>query len=124
MKMWIQLHDYSSKEMDGAVAEQATEALATFDWMSELKQRDQFKGAACDPGLGLVSDNGSILHICPIDEQRCCIHYHYDVRSKLLGFIPSSTPESHHIESCSYERAAELIGHHFNGHEEEILKAG
>jgi hypothetical protein len=124
MKIWIQLHDYSSKEVKGVAAAQAQEALASFDWKSELKLRDKYKGTACDPGLGLVSENGSILHICPIDEERCYIHYHYDVRKKLLGFIPSSSPESHYIESCSVEKAAMLIEHHFNGNEEEILKAG
>ena len=120
--MWIQSHDFSSEEMDGATAEQAKTALATFDWLSEIEKQNQSGDENCDPGLGLISNDGSILHICPRDKESCSIHYHYPTSKKVLGFIPVTSQESHYIEKYSMAKATELIDHHFDGKQTEILK--
>ena len=122
MMMWIQLHDLSNKEMEGATKEQAEQALSTFDWKGELSKEKESEDETCPPGLGLVSDEGEILHICPINSESCFIHYHYFTSKKLLGFIPITGQENHFIETCSITKATELIRYHFNGNAEEILK--
>ncbi len=73
--MWIQLHDFSNDEKAVVDIEQAKHALTTFDWDSELSKCRQPDIESCDPGLGLVKDDGSILHICPQDADSCYIHY-------------------------------------------------
>ena len=121
MKIWIQRHDYSSDEKDCFDVDQAKHALASFDWKSELTKRDQPDIESCDPGLGLVKDDGSILHICPQNDESCYVHYHYTVTSKLFGFIPKKSQQSHFIEACSIEKAKELIQQHFEGNRDQIL---
>lgn len=122
MNMWIQFHDFSSNERQDVDVDQAKQTLSTFDWQSELVNRDQEKEDSCDPGLGLIADNGSILHICPRTPESCYIHYHYSTPRKVFGFIPVNEQTSHFIESCSIHTATRLIEHHFDDAREEILK--
>ncbi len=122
MNMWIQLHDLSSQDRDSVSEDEAKQTLLTFDWQSELRKRDEVQGESCDPGLGLVAQDGAILHICPQDSTSCYVYYHYSKPKKLLGFIPIQSNQTHYIESCSLTTAAELIGHHFLGNTEAILK--
>ncbi|WP_136080448.1 hypothetical protein [Pontiella desulfatans] len=122
MKMWIQQHDFTSEEVDGATKEQAKKALATFDWQSEILKEKESKEETCPSGLGLISDSNEILHICPRASESCLVHYHYSTQKKLLGFIPVKNQGSHFVESCSIAKAMDLIDHHFDGNQEEILK--
>jgi hypothetical protein len=121
MDMWIQLHDFSNTEEKNVNAEQAKQALSTFNWQSELAKRDQANVEACDPGLGLVKDDGSILHICPQNNESCYILYDYSTTQKIFGFIPIKTRKTHSIESCPLSKAIELIQYHFDGCPEKIL---
>lgn len=121
MKMWIQLHDFSSEEIGNATEEQARQALSTFDWQREIQREKESSPESCPPGLGLVSDSNEILHICPGESDSCSIHYHYPVSKKVLGFIPVTDQESHFVESCSLAKAMDAIGCHFAGRREGIL---
>lgn len=121
MDMWIQLHDFSHDEKKNVDITQAKQALESFDWQSELTKRDQSKGEICDPGLGLVREDKTILHICPQNKESCRIFYMYSSPKKLLGFIPLPSQKEHFIDSCSFKTANELIQLHFDGKQEEIL---
>ena len=122
MNMWIQLHDLSSKEMNGVNEDQAKDALSKFDWLSELVKRDKSEDEVCDPGLGLIANDGSILHICPQGSEECYIHYHYPIQKKFLGLIPFSDQGTHSIMKSTISTAKILIGHHFDENRNEILK--
>ena len=122
MNMWIQLHDFSTKEMGDVTLSQSTEALSTFDWQSELSKRDESDDETCDPGLGLVAGDETILHICPQGPDEYTVHYLHPVRKKILGFIPFHSQKNHFISSCPTSTATKLIEYHFDGKRDEILK--
>ena len=122
MDMWIQLHDFSSSEKNDVSVEQAKEAFSTFDWKSEIDAVNKTKKDTCDAGIGLVTPDQSILHICPIDLNSCYVFYSYKISTKLLGFIPTKRTKDHWIDSLSFSEALKLIEHHFNGDREAILK--
>jgi hypothetical protein len=39
------------------------------------------------PGLGLVTEGGEILHICPGNDGRCIVHFHFSSTRKLFGLF-------------------------------------
>lgn len=122
MNLWIQRHDFTSEEKSDATLELAMKALLEFNWLEELEKRLPLKGGACDPGLGLVAEDDSILHICPQSKDDCYVHYHYSVDKKILGFIPTKSPETYHIKKCSISTAQDLIRFHFEGKRGAILE--
>jgi len=124
MNQWIQLHDFSSQDRNDVGLDEAKHAFRYFDWLSELRKRDELEenDEACDPGFGLVAEDGAILHICPQDSSSCYVHYHYSKVKKLLGFIPFMGSCDHFIPSCSLDAAVALIEHHFAGESDAILQ--
>jgi hypothetical protein len=86
MRSWLQSSDLSSQEI-GTDVESVLLALASHDWLAERQVFDQLEGAGsdcCPAGIGLVRDDGQILHICP-DQGSALVHHHRTIR--LLGFL-------------------------------------
>jgi hypothetical protein len=124
MNVWIQRHDFSSEERDDLSLKDAERILRDFDWLSEREKQSRSVDGGCDPGLGLVRQDGRILHICPGPDDRCYLHYHYPETRKILGFIPVTRQGDHFIPDYSLDEATELMALHFDGQQDEILKRG
>lgn len=124
MLLWIQLHDFTSEEMPTVDAKAAKRAFREFDWASELRRHKEAlekEEDCCDPGLGLVSDNGSILHLCPINEKFLCFYYHYMTIKKEFVFVSTESEETHFVESFPIAEIEDVIGFHFASDDSEIL---
>ena len=87
MRAWLQKHDLSSEEFDISDAASAKKALRDFDWQCELNRQAQATSETCPPGLGLVTEGGEILHICPGNDVRCIVHFHFSSTRKLFGLF-------------------------------------
>lgn len=80
MTAWVQRHDYSSEEETILSVEEAVEILRRFDWETEITCEEEALARShdcCPAGLGLVSEEGQILHIIPRRDSMAMIHYHY-----------------------------------------------
>lgn len=76
MKAWLQSADLSAVDLD-LDAEGAVRTLQGHDWAGEQARRsalERASGEYCDPGLGLVRDDGHLLHICP-DGATATVHH-------------------------------------------------
>jgi hypothetical protein len=84
MKAWLQSADLSSVDLDLHV-EGAIRALHGHDWAAEAARRAALERAGeewCEAGLGLVRDDGHILHICPSGATATVYHH---ARVRVLG---------------------------------------
>jgi len=125
MLLWIQLHDFSSEEMPIVNAMASKRAFSEFDWAAELtrqKEALEREEDCCDPGMGLVSDNGSILHLCPIDEKFLSFHYHYLTIKKEFVFVSTESEEMHYVEKFPISEINDVINLHFAGDKLAILQ--
>lgn len=120
MNLWIQSYNFEAIEKDNISLEKALTTFQEHDWDKELNDFEASKDEKCDPGLGLVSQNG-ILHICPNKQNKNKVFYHYTVKKKLLGFIPINSDKTHEIQSVSNNKAMKLIEYHFSNEQEMIL---
>jgi hypothetical protein len=86
MKGWLQSSDFSSRDI-GADLDAVLHALASHDWQAEHLAFEQLEAAgsdACPAGIGLVREDGRILHICP-GQGAAMVHHHRPTR--VLGFL-------------------------------------
>ena len=86
MRAWLQSSDLSVREFETNL-QGALDALARHDWSNEEKLRSELERQGqeyCDSGLGLVREDGRILHVCPGGETSV-VHFHRPV--KRLGFL-------------------------------------
>lgn len=86
MKAWLQSADLSAVDLDLDV-DGAIDALHGHDWASESARRAALERAGdewCDPGLGLVRDDGDLLHICPAGATATV---HHRSRDRFLGVL-------------------------------------
>ncbi len=120
MNLWIQRHNFEAIEKDNVSLEEAITTFQTHDWNKELNEFDASQDEKCDPGLGLVPQDG-ILHICPNKQNKNKVFYHYRIKKRLLGFIPVSSDETHEIPLVSNNKATKLIEYHFSNEQQKIL---
>ena len=121
MNIWIQSHNFEAIEKDNVSIEEALKTFQNHDWTKELSDFENSKDEKCDPGLGLVSENG-ILHICPTKFNKNRVFYHYSEKRKVLGFIPINRDETHQIESISNNKVMKLIEYHYSNQQNKILE--
>jgi hypothetical protein len=72
---WIQLADFSAKDYPPVDLLEAERLLTSYDWQTALafkralaRSRGEESGDYCMPGIGFVTDDGRLLHICPTDD--------------------------------------------------------
>ena len=95
MNCWIQRHDLSAEDFVLSDANDAISKFESFDWLSELEKKiNEDKKETCPPGIGFVSGQGEILHICPQDNEINMIHFHYPEPSKILWVIPVASQKT------------------------------
>jgi len=86
MDVWLQSADLSSQDhnldLHGALR-----LFRSHDWGAENARETELSSEdkdSCPAGLGLVTGDGYILHLCP-DQDDTLVHFHY--KSKFLGFL-------------------------------------
>ena len=108
MKAWIQKHDFTSQEFEAPDSSYAKRVLGEFDWLAELNQQAEEGTETCDPGLGLVMEDGHILHLCPNGRKRHLIHFHFPRKNRfsalILGGLQTET-----LFNISLEKAEQMI---------------
>jgi hypothetical protein len=93
IKYWIQKADLSAQDFQPITSFEAVKIFQNYDWNSELSNRRQLEEDGkdfCDPGIGFVSSDQRILHVCPLDSHNAYFHYHFMKQSKFLGLIPNN----------------------------------
>jgi len=114
---WIQSADFSSKELGVADQAEALRLLRDHPWSSELaalRGLEERGEECCPPGLGLVAEEGKILHFCPVRESEWEVHHHYREARKILGIIPSSRDKSETFSGVSMPQAEQLVVQFFS----------
>src|SRR5688572_20699513 len=90
---WIQKHDYSAEEANNVTLSEAIRAFQSFDWASELgEQQEGVDGKDCSPGMGInngipLNEQGTFLHICPLNGEFVFFHFNYTKPEKFLGIF-------------------------------------
>ena len=127
---WIQHADFESEEF-GLIGR--TDAQAVFrkhNWKAELKRRrelDDERQETCDPGIGFVSNDKRILHLCPQYSGRVLCHYHFDSTWRLLWLIPLRGQKQDYWFEPTLDDAVEVVSRFFaNDHKwlKQRSKAG
>ncbi len=119
MRVWIQSADFSTKEYELDEPE-TQELFLGHDWAHEielLREKELGGKEWCDPGIGLVREDGQILHICP-EAENTTVHYHRP--EKILGLFRS---RNRVLTRSSFPRShvPKLISHFFR-YEDHLLE--
>ena len=88
---WLQRADSASEERGMIGRNDAERLIADHKWPSEFRYKKKLEKAGektCDPGIGFVSEDKRILHVCPQASGRVLCHYHYDDTWRLLWLFP------------------------------------
>jgi len=109
MRAWLQKHDFSSEEFEISDASNAKKILGEFDWQGELSRQVQATSETCDPGLGLVTDEGDILHICPGTDGRCMVHFHFSDTREAFGLFSRKVDLLKTFRDVSLGRVHQMI---------------
>jgi hypothetical protein len=92
MNVWFQSADFTAT--DAVISPDMLKArFMAHPWSAELERQRQLEAGgveSCDPGCGIGSEDGRILHLCPRPDSTVYCHYHYRPTRKLLGFFTLS----------------------------------
>ncbi len=127
MTVWLQRHDLSSEDLDDSSMESVISLLQSFDWQTEIqkekKERESGGMNCCPAGIGMVHDEGQILHVVPTDSSDSMCHYHFPVRHrKFLGIFGKTV----HQETLSFEDIEKkdllpIIRAHYQGNHGQVM---
>jgi hypothetical protein len=87
---WLQHADFASEDRGAVALDGAITVLNAVDWPSELdamRQREARGEEFCPPGVGFVSDDGRIPHICPTGGEATLCHYHFPAAGGFLRWL-------------------------------------
>jgi hypothetical protein len=90
------------------------------DWDAEKATETRLSGEdkdSCPAGLGLVTGDGYILHICP-DQDETLVYFHY--KSKFLGFLWEQSKTASYAK-VPFDKVERLITAFFSSNREAIL---
>ena len=101
MEYWIQNSDFSSPEglsenEPVQSAKQIIEIILAYDWARENafeEERMAGDGDSCPAGIGIMADDGHILHMCPKATQgtaTCLLYTSPSPRDRQKSRMPSS----------------------------------
>jgi hypothetical protein len=91
--------------------------MRTHDWLSEwrlLEERAARGLETCPPGIGFTAGPGRILHICPGEDGRALVHYHFSERQRWLGLIPHDAAVVRTKYAVESSQLAEVVRHFFD----------
>lgn len=125
MDVWFQSADFTAT--DAVVSpDMLKDRFITHSWSAELDRQRQLEAQGvenCDPGFGIVPDDGRILHLCPRPDSTVYCHYHSRPFRKFLGFFTlSGRLELLSWSEPSLKSAAGLIDLFVAGQHEQLLE--
>jgi hypothetical protein len=113
---WIQHADFESEEFGLIGRADAQTVFKKHNWKSELQQlqarEDQGK-ETCDPGIGFVSNDKRILHLCPQASGRVLCHYHFDSTWWFLWLVPLRGQKQEYWFENKRDDAVEVVSRFF-----------
>ena len=125
MMLWIQLHDLNSEQLPSVNQEDAISAFRQFDWNTELERLRKAElddGAEiCQPGMGLVAEDGRQLQIYPNDATSVHFYLRWPALRKAFVWVGNHVEEVHFVEEYPIEAVPALISYYFEDQREEIL---
>lgn len=122
---WIQRADLSATDYGPVEVTDGIRAFETHDWRHELDFYSELKSAGTEcspPGIGFVDPGRDILHICPSENGRVMVHYHFTATRKLLGFIPMPHSIVETKQELHRSVVSELIGFLFERRHDWMLE--
>ncbi len=122
MNVWIQLHDFSSEDLKDPSSENALKLYNEFDWDSEILKEENANAEGiecCDPGMGFVSDDHSILHLVPTSTG-AMVHYHFRKAGRFLGLFPTVRDEAISVTDYPSEEIQDLVLEHYRGNQRSV----
>ena len=125
MKTWLQRHDFSSDDLTDPSIEFSLLTFKTFDWQSEITLAEKALDAGvdcCSAGLGLVHEDGRILHIVQQASGDANVHYSYTEQKKILGMIQVSRHTNKTVEAYSLMHTEEIFKAHYSGAHKDVLR--
>lgn len=119
-RYWIQNADYSFEELGEAHQLVVIELLRSPSWIGDFEYVEghhlvERKQNSCLPGLGIVGENGDVLHFCPDGDDEWMVNYQYDEKQMILGVFPSTKRCSETVMEVITERAEEMVCEFFSG---------
>ncbi|UWQ98795.1 hypothetical protein K3729_15440 [Rhodobacteraceae bacterium S2214] len=106
---WLQMHDFSSKELGNMSRAEMLVAFDSVDWRAERsKNSEDDPNTNCPPGFG-INLGGNILHLCPYDDHNMFFHLHYEADARFIGIVPIKRKRSHYVESYPVGDAPKVI---------------
>jgi hypothetical protein len=76
------------------------------------------------PGIGFTAGPGRILHICPGEDGRALVHYHFSERQRWLGLIPHDAAVVRTKHAVESSQLAEVVRHFFDDDHEWLVGSG
>lgn len=125
MNVWFQSADFTTVE-DTVSSDGLKARFMAHPWSAELERQRRFDAEgveSCDPGFGIVPDDGRILHLCPRPDSTVYCHYHYRPARRFLGlFTLGGRPELLSWSEPGLQSAAGLIDLFVAGRHERLLE--
>lgn len=122
MEAWIQKHDFSTDPIHEPTVEGCLELLHSFEWDAELAKYEEAleaKRDRCPPGIALV-DKDRTLQVLPISEGKS--HYSYSCDHPVRWLALFGASKSINAWAISDEHRQNLIGLHFGGEQEQLVR--
>lgn len=88
--IWIQRSDFTSDELPEVTPDEAMNIMEMTDWAAILKQKEErIKNGEdyCDPGFGIVFDDGEIIHLIEPANEPYRGFYHYRTQRRRFGIF-------------------------------------
>ena len=121
---WIQSADFQSKDGEPVDLAGAVACFQSHDWETELLNQRHLSEAgsdSCPPGIGFVSGDGRLLHICPLPGAVVLLHYHYPQQRRLVGLIPVASQATASNDHLPTSRVPEAIGLFFGNQHRQLV---
>jgi|MudIll2142460700_1097286.scaffolds.fasta_scaffold199633_1 hypothetical protein len=125
MKYWIQHSNFKSDEYEDISCSEAISIFKKHNWSHEaeiLKQLEQEGKENCPFGIGFVSDEMGILHICPNSDKNATCFFHQNIVDKFLGFIPITKQKTYDALNIPLQRIPNMIEDFFNKKVENLKR--
>ena len=92
--------------------EEAIAILRKANWRDLIEERTELEFAAggfCEPGIGMVFEEGEILHLLEPEKPPYRGFYHYNEPRKILGLFPSTTNSTYEFTGLSDEGLKRIV---------------
>jgi len=122
---WEQSADFESKEYEEIDLTKAVQIFKSRHWFEEIVVMERLMNSGkefCPPGIGYVSDEGYILHVCSEEKDNYSIHFIYPTGSKILRKLGLEDQETKSTINLSEEKVILAIENFFNESYDKLMK--